>query len=210
MNTADLTAKSKSGKYSMNLSEEMVNNIIAKSQDDIVRFKESQNAIDGELQEAKQMYDEVKQKFDEFQARIDLENKILNAMVHYKNVDSNNKTIKVYTSLDNTKVKSKKTNRQAYHPWQETIKSYLINSQQFLKVESLVRQILIDNPTWTFESEKALQSYIKHVIIYRIKNKKMKDLVLIGESVGFNYWLEDDGKTVKVKYLKLGMANINH
>jgi hypothetical protein len=189
----------------LNLNEEMVNSLIKKVEASIFDQSKALDLALPELHEAESIYLPIKSNVDSLIESIEKEKKTLEALIGFRDNKNERKNIRVYKSLSNSEVTSKKPRRQRYQFLAEAI-GILATEKKFLSPDNIIRKIFEKNPSWKIifnnGQETREKDKIRWNLIYTAHGKVTKNpkILIHNDKIGLREWFE--GVNPKPEFLQ--------
>lgn len=198
----------------LNLTEEMVNRLILKTENAIRELSELAQSKLEPLKEAADFYFPLKLEMDGITDQVEKEKQTLAALIGFRDNKNERKNIRVYKSISNTDPSVKKKRGKRF-PFTAGAIEVLRTEQKFLSPEMLVQKVFDRYPEWKIifqngreraEKTKLKNNYITIARgIHGIKKLKIK---IYEEKIGLAEWM--NGSTPLPKYLPSFMQATEH
>lgn len=190
----------------LNLNESMVNSLIKKVETDIHKFKEEQNKILPELQEAEQLYMPLKKQYDDLERLVEQETHTLRTLVGIKKGEKDQKEVRVLRSESNEKIKGKRKRRAVTYRWLDSAEEVLKMENKFLSFDTIIRKIIELKPEYALgfqvyagSSEAGAKTIIRQGFNKNLSTQNPR-FVFYNDKYGLPHFVDEHGRPLP-KYL---------
>ncbi len=200
MTEAAIKKSDNSAKYAITLTEPVVNNLIKKTEDNLLEIMMKKEQFQPLIEKKKAELEEIQKQVEPLNEEENLEKIALESLIRLKTSDASYKAVKMYHSLSNTTHKTRVRSRDGNIPWTRTINELLTTNGAFMTEDEIYAAILAKHPSWAFKSDLLKKKYFRYYFRDNIIKGKLKGFAFFNGMFGLSHWMENG--TIKPKYLK--------